>query len=238
MATLTKFYFVLTLLILGNLPLLAQNQGNGEVITKTVNTQPYHTIDVSGSMDVTLEKGTEGKITITAEENLQDNIVVESDGATLTIKMKKNTFLRNTKKISITVPFEDLSEISLHGSGNIEGKDLVESNSLSLNLQGSGNINVSVEAKTLDVKLNGSGNLELTGKATDLEIKSTGSGNFAGKELTSDNVQIYVSGSGDSTIFAQTSLKARIQGSGSIFCAGNPSSNDVKVMGSGKVKSI
>lgn len=244
MTTLTKISFALTIFIIGNLQIIAQNsnntsmEGSGNVITKTVKTQPYNSINVSGSMDVTLQKGTEGNISITAAENVQDKIVVESDGTTLTIKMKNNFSLQNTKKISITVPFEDISEISLSGSGNIEGKDMLKSSSLALNLQGSGEIKVSVEANTLDAQLNGAGDMKLSGKTTDVEVKTTGSGNFEGKELTSENAQIYISGSGDSTIFAKKSLKARIQGSGSIFCAGNPTTNDVKVMGSGKVKSI
>ncbi len=244
MATLTKISLALTLLIIGNLEIIAQNrnnnsiEGSGNVITKTVNTQPYNTINVSGSMDVFLEKGTEGNISITAEDNVQDRIVVESDGTTLTISMKNNTSLRNTKKIKITVPFEDLSEISLRGSGNVEGKDMLKSNSITLNIQGSGEIKVSIEANSMDAQLNGSGDMTLSGKVTDVEVKTTGSGNFEGKELNSENAQIYISGSGDSSIYAKNSLKARIQGSGSIFCAGNPTSNDVKIMGSGKVKSI
>lgn len=244
MTTLTKITFALNLFIIGNLQIMAQNsnntsiEGSGTVITNTVNTQPYSSINVSGSMEVILQKGMEGNISITAEDNIQDKIVVESDGTTLIIKMKNNTSLLNTKKISITVPFEDISEISLNGSGNIEGKDILKSSSLALNLQGSGAIKVSVEANSVDAQLNGSGDMLLAGKATDVEVKTTGSGNFEGKELTSENAQIYISGSGDSTIFAKNSLKARIQGSGSIFCAGNPTTNDVKVMGSGKVKSI
>lgn len=244
MATIIKISLALTLFCIGNLPLTAQNrnntsiEGSGNVITKTVNTQPYSAINVSGSMDVILEKGTEGNISITAEDNVQDRIVVESDGTTLTISMKNNTSLLNTKKIKITVPFEDISEISLRGSGNVEGKDILKSNSIALNIQGSGEIKVTIEANSVDAQLNGSGDMEISGNVTDLEVKTTGSGSFEGKELTSDNAQIYISGSGDSSIYAKNSLKARIQGSGSIFCAGNPTSNDVKVMGSGKVKSI
>ncbi len=241
---LTKISFSLTLFIIGNLQVIAQNQSNNSiegsrnVVTKTVKTQPYNLINVSGSMDVFLEKGSEGNISITAEDNVLDKIEVESDGITLTVSMKKNTSLRNTKKIKIVVPYMEISEITLRGSGNIEGNDMLKSSSLALNIHGSGEIKVSVESNSLDAQLNGSGNMKLNGKTTNLEVKTTGSGNFEGKELTSENAEVYISGSGDSTIFVKNSLKARIQGSGSIFFAGNPPTNDAKVMGSGKVKSI
>src|SRR5690606_5018295 len=241
MDALIKISFAITLFLFGNFYTNAQNtnsiKGSGNVITKTVNTESYEKIHISGSMQVFLDKGAEGNINISAEDNVMDRVVVESDGETLTISMKNNTSLYNTKKIKITVPFEEISEVSLRGSGNVEGKDLLKSSSLALNIHGSGNINASVEATTLDVQLNGSGDMELSGNVTDVEVKTSGSGNFEGKELISENAQIYISGSGDSTIFANTMLKARIQGSGSVLYGGNPTS-DVKIMGSGKVKSL
>lgn len=239
MDTIIKISFSLMLAIIGTFSINAQNsiEGSGNTVTKTVNTQPYSSIDISGSMQVFLEKGGEGNITIAAEDNVMDRIIVESDGETLIISMKNNTSLRNTKKIKITVPFEEISEVTLKGSGNVEGRDILKSNSLALNIHGSGNIQASVEANSLDAQLNGSGDMQLSGNVTDVDVKTSGSGNFEGKELISENAQIYISGSGDTSISAETTLKARVHGSGSVMYSGNPS-QDVKIMGSGKVKSL
>ncbi len=237
MHALTKISFALTLCIFTNLQLNAQTK-DGNIITKTVNTQPYNSVMVSGAMEVFLEKGTEGRIEVTADKKIQDKIIVESDGETLKISIKNPPTFYKTEKIKITVPFQEISKISLNGSGSIEGKNLIQNKSLAIDVNGSGNINLAIEASILDVQLNGSGDVEINGKATDVEVKTTGSGNFKGKELISENAQIYISGSGDSTIYVKNSLKARIEGSGSIFYGGNPASNNIKVMGSGKVKPI
>jgi len=244
MTSLFRIFIALTVLLSGSIELSAHNQ-NGNYIkkyinetTRTVNTKPYSIISVSGPMDVYLEKGNEGDITVTAEAAVQDKIVVDSDGDTLTISLVNNVSLHNAGKIKITVPFEDISEISLRGSGEVEGKDVIKTNTMSLNLLGSGNINVNVESNTLDAKLNGSGNIQVSGAAKDIDAKTTGSGNFIGKEFITENAQIYISGSGDSTIYAKTSLKARVKGSGGIYYLGNPGTNDVKVLGSGKVKPL
>src|SRR5690606_28961937 len=137
-------------------------------ITKTVHTPPYNTVEISGAMQVFLEKGNEGNILVSAEDNVMDRIVVESDGETLTISMKNNTSLRNTKKIKITVPFEEISEISLRGTGNVDGKDLLKSSAMVTNSLGSGNIHAAVEAESLAAALNGSGDMQLTGKVADV----------------------------------------------------------------------
>ena len=244
MTPLIKIFIAFTLLLSGNNELVAQIQnnnsvqGNGNVITKTAKTLPYNSIVVSGAMEVYLEKGTEGNVSITAEDNVLERVVIESDGEKLTISMKNNTSIREAKKIKITVPVEDIAEISLNGSGTVKGKDILEGNSISLNLLGSGKIDIKVDATTVDAKLHGSGLIQASGAAKDIEVKTTGSGNFSGKELLAENAQIYISGSGDSSVYAKNSLKARIQGSGAIYYLGNPSSNDVKVIGSGKVKPL
>src|SRR5690606_11984202 len=141
-------------------------------------TQSYDKINVSGSMDVYLEKGTEGNISVTAEDNVQDRIVVESDGETLNITMKNNTSLQNTKKIKIKVPFESISGIALRGSGDVEGKDQIKSKSLALSIQGSGEMELSIETESLSAEIRGSGDLELKGKATDVEVTIKGSADF------------------------------------------------------------
>ncbi len=244
MISLLKSSIALTLLIFTNGTLTAQNRnanvikGSGNLVTRTVTTQDYSSIYVSGSMDVYLEKGSEGKIIVTAEDNVQDRILIESNGETLTISMKKNTSLRNTKKIKITVPFEDISEISLNGSADIEGKSTVDSNSLALKLNGSGDIDLSVETTNIKAQINGSGDIDLDGKASEIEVKIIGSGDFDAEELIAENVEVSIAGSGNASVYASSSLKSRIQGSGSVLYGGNPTTNDSKVMGSGSVKPL
>ena len=92
-----------------------------------------------------------------------------------------------------------------------------------------------IDVNRIDAKLTGSGDLKITGTATDLEIKVTGSGDFDGGSLISQNVEAYVSGSGDARVVAKNSIKARVNGSGDIDYSGNPNTSDTKVMGSGAI---
>lgn len=241
MITISKISIALAIFTIASLQLKAQNkntisiEGSGNVITKTVTTQPYNVINVRGSMEVLLENGKEGNIQVTADDNVQDYILVESDGNTLTISMKGNTSLRNTKKIKIKVPFENLSELSLNGSGVIGGKDIIKSDLLKLSLSGSGDMELNIDTNSVLAELNGSGEMELTGNTKDFQIKTTGSGELEGKKLTSENAKISITGSGNSSIFVNNSLTGEIQGSGAVYYGGNPASNTVKVRGSGKV---
>ena len=243
MKALRNITITLMLLSLGNLQLSAQRRnsasikGNGNVITKTITTKPYDVIKVHGSMEVFIEKAKEGSIQVTAEENIQDYILVESDGKTLTISLKTSSYLNTTKKIKIRVPFEDLSELSMIGSGKIEGEDPLISDQVKVNLKGSGYIGINVETNTLVSELDGSGLMDISGVSNSVKINTTGSGKFEGRKLITEQAEISISGSGNSSIFVSKSLSGQINGSGTIIFSGNPVTNNVEISGSGKVKS-
>ncbi|RMA64172.1 head GIN domain-containing protein [Ulvibacter antarcticus] len=212
--------------------------GSGNVTTETTSTSDYDKINVVGSMDVHLESGSEGSISVTTDDNLHEIVEISSDGNTLIIKIINNVSFNSKKGIHVTVPFKEISAVSLVGSGDVSSKDTIKSNMFESSLTGSGDIVLSIDSSNVNAKVTGSGDMTLSGTADILEVKVTGSGDFEGKSLKSSNTQAYVSGSGDISVDASSSLKARVNGSGTIKYSGNPTTNDKKVRGSGDIKAI
>ena len=241
MNALVKLTLSLSLIIFGFSESTAQwNKkvvGNGNTTTNNRTTQSYDKIEAIGSMDVHLEQGSEGKITVTTDSNIQEYVIVEVKDNTLVLRTKNNINLKTKKGIHITVPFESISGVSLVGSGDIDTKDTIKSDSFDVSVTGSGDIVLAVESNTLDAKVTGSGDMDLSGKATNLEVKVSGSGDFKGSSLNAENTEVYVSGSGDAEVTATKSIKARVNGSGDIEYSGNPVKSDTKVMGSGDISS-
>ena len=242
MKTLIRLSLVAGLLIAGVQEVQAQwgNKkvvGNGNVTTKTINTGNYDAIKGVGSMDVHLEKGSEGNITVTTDENLQEYIIVEVKDGALVIRTKKNIYLKTKKGIHVTVPFQDISEVSLVGSGDIDTKDPITANNLEVNVTGSGDVVLEVNSKMLEAKVTGSGDMELSGTTDELEVRVSGSGDFKGFDLQAQNTNASVSGSGDVKVVAKNSIKARVNGSGDIVYRGNPERSDTKTSGSGDITS-
>ena len=211
--------------------------GNGDVTTKSIVTQSYDKIKAVGPMDVHLERGSEGKISVTIDSNLHEYVIVEVKDDVLVLRIKKNVNLKTKKGIHIKVPFEALSGISLVGSGDIDTKDTIKNDSFDVMVTGSGDVDLAIESNTVDAKITGSGDMTLSGAAIDLEVKLSGSGDFKGRSLTSENTQAYISGSGDIDVTASKSIKARVNGSGDITYSGNPDTSDTKVLGSGSISS-
>lgn len=209
-------------------------KGNGNLVDKSKTTAKYDKIAVGGSFDVTLVAGKEGNLTYSIESNLDEYLVIEVKNGTLKIKWKKGTSVRTTKTVKITVPFEDINEVSLAGSGEIVSKDTIEAENLELNVAGSGDMNVDVKTASLDASIAGSGSIIVNGSSKSMNGSIAGSGDIEGFGLMTDSAETSISGSGSIEATVNESLKARISGSGNVRYKGNPTT-DAKVSGSGDV---
>ena len=213
-------------------------KGNGKVTTEERTVDDYDTIKVSGSFDVFLVSGSEGKLTVEAEENLMPYIITENKGSALVIKNKKGINLRlgRNKKIKITVPFEDIEAISLSGSGDVNGKDLIKAQDFRASLAGSGNMAIQVNAKCMSGSVSGSGDLTLKGSTERVKLQIAGSGDIHAKELHATHAEAHIAGSGNIKMNCNGGiLKVRVSGSGDVHYTGNPKNKDVKINGSGNV---
>lgn len=121
------------------------------------------------------------------------------------------------------------------GSGDIQSKDVVKNENLTVKLAGSGNFNLPVDTNNLELHVSGSGNIHLKGTADKLTTKLSGSGDIDASNLKSKIVEANVSGSGNSKVTCAESITARVAGSGNIKYIGNPEKRDVKVSGSGTI---
>lgn len=214
-----------------------KKKDNGNVVTETRTTSDYDAIKISGSFDVDLVAGQEGKIILKGEENLLSAIKVEVEDNVLKVYVERNSNIRPSigKKIQVTIPFDKISEVNLSGSGNIQSKNVIKNDKFLAKLSGSGNFNLAVDSNNLELNLSGSGNVRLKGNANNFTTKLSGSGDIDTTELQSKIVDVNVSGSGNSKINCKESLTARVSGSGNIKYTGNPEKRDVKVSGSGNI---
>ena len=213
-------------------------KGNGNMTTVTRSTSEYDGVKCAGSFDYILVSGTEGNIKIEGEENLLEYIITEVKDNNLNVKVKHNKNLRSSKNhpIKITIPFRDISSVSLSGSGDLYNKDRLSTSNLKISLAGSGDVVLMVDTHELKGSLAGSGDLTFKGNTDYLMAEIAGSGDFNAFELTSKNAEVSVAGSGDAEVNCTESIKARVAGSGDIRYKGNPEKEDTKIAGSGSIK--
>lgn len=214
-------------------------KGEGEVISETRITDVYDKISVAGAFEVELFEAEEGKVAITAEENLIKYIVTENRGDKLVIKVEDGYSLYPSRrqKIQIAVPFKDLDAVSISGSGTVYTKDdsIITSNDLFTAVLGSGNLKLDVKCDNVRGKIAGSGDLNLKGEAQDFDYEVAGSGDLNSYALKAQDVTVKVVGSGNADVYCDGSLTVKIVGSGNVNYKGNPQKEDTKTIGSGRI---
>ena len=213
-------------------------KGNGKVVTIERSVGEYDAVAVAGWFDVNIVDGREGELTLKGEENLLEYIKTEVKNGKLTIKVKKGYNLQSSKwkeGILVTVPVEEINSVSLSGSGDIVGKDVIRAGDFAATMSGSGDIELSVEADKLKTVISGSGDIDLSGKARDFDVTVSGSGDVNAFGLEADHVNANVSGSANIKVTANESLMARVSGSGDILYKGDPEKVDTKASGSGDI---
>ena len=176
-----------------------------------------------------------GFFKIEGEENLMEYIITEVSRGTLQIKVEKGINLKTTRRLTVTVPVDEIEKVSLGGSGNIKSDLLLKADDFYVSLGGSGNITLKVDANSIGSAIGGSGNIKLSGNSNNFTCSIAGSGSIKAYNLNTDTLNATIAGSGNIRTTVKRKIKAKIVGSGSIYYKGNPKYVDTKSIGSGDV---
>lgn len=188
--------------------------GSGKLATVTKQVGSFKAVELEGSMDAEITIGKASGITIQGDDNIVPHVKLEIKNGSLRIGMEKGSY-STTKSLKVTFSVPDLEAASLNGSGDLTVHGL-HSESLSLAVNGSGNVKADGTARSLTASIAGSGDLSLFG-------------------LKSGDTSVQISGSGDADVNVSGSLQASIAGSGGVHYKGHPSQVQKSVSGSGEV---
>lgn len=237
-----KNFMTIAFIVCATISLQAQSwwntkkiKGNGNVVTENRQITSFDEVSIGGSFDVKLIDGKEGTLSIEGEQNILPHIITEVKGGTLKIKFKDNMNIQTTRRLTVTVPFEEIEGVSLGGSGHVTVDKEVKSNEVSFSIGGSGNIMALVKSELTKVSIGGSGNVKLRGTTTRFKCSIAGSGNVKAYGLKTDSLKASIAGSGSVQTTVKTKIKASVVGSGSVYYKGNPKFIDSNAIGSGDV---
>lgn len=214
---------------------------------------------------VTQKKGSP-RLTLRTNDNWKDVVRLAVDNDRLMIQPQKGRYFDADKagRMLLYLEVENLSEVKLQGSGNIEFArsfkadnlqlELVGSgdidfqqslrcqNSLNIKLQGSGDIdfNQGADAKEVNICLLGSGDVTSEGmlcSQNKMKVDLQGSGDIDMKKIKAYNAEINLMGSGDfeADDADLATLNASVQGAGNMDLKGRVESVNYRVLGSGVI---
>jgi hypothetical protein len=211
---------------------------SAEAVSEKRDVGKFHSVEFRGHGVVYIAPGYDYEVRLEGEEALLKDYETVVDSGILIIKSDSWLKFWRKKPITVYVSMPHFRRLSVAGSGSIVGESTIYSDSLTLELTGSGEIELDVETKQLGSNISGSGEIRLRGSTKVFQHTISGSGDLKALNLETERSDIKITGSGNCELSASNRLDVLISGSGTVFYRGDPRTVRQEVSGSGKVKII
>ena len=253
-----------TLLISGCGTILVPKNGEtetGETETRQYDFSEFTRVDISSAFSYEIMQSDTYSISITANNNLFDDINVAKEGQTLIIGMefpevswaiKINT--NPSPKVVITMPQLQGLESSGATSGIVadfnstENLDVTASGASSVELvkisagdvifdvSGAGKVTGDIEATNIEVEISGASTVHLKGSADSIAADGSGASHLKLADLKVGNANIILSGASDCTVNLDGKLDAELSGASTLEYIGEPTLGITDISGASKLK--
>lgn len=212
-------------------------RGNGEYDNVERELSRFEEIELNASFDVELHQATYHSVEVSGDENILEYVTTKVSGDKLILDYDVDC-VKARKDIKIDVYLEELNDIELNGSGNVTSRDFLETPKLTIDIRGSGNVNLETNCDNVRVNIDGSGDVELEGKGAYARYYVEGSGDIDALSFNTDSCNVTIDGSGDVSAHVNNTLNVRIQGSGDLEYTGDAKLNILEESGSGTIRKI
>lgn len=208
--------------------------GSGNLTTRSVEMPAFDRVDTRSFLDVEVTPGPVQSVTVTCDDNLQENIDIFVEEGTLVLDSVDSMNIHASPGCKAQVALPALSAARTRGSGLLQVTGL-PCTQMHLQSDGSGDIIYAGQCAQLQVMTFGSGDLMLDGQSQNLSLETRGSGDIDAQGWTAQHVSALTFGSGDISVNAQQSIVATSEGSGDIEISGPAPHRQITNHGSGDI---
>lgn len=223
--------------------ILALTIGIGAFAQKkeTRNVATFKKIGFGGSGKLYLKQGSPQKVELEGKQETLDKYETIVEGERLSIRPKErwnNWNWRDEDELVVYITVENITGLSVAGSGDIIGQTTIKTDELDLKVSGSGSLKIEASVSgDLEGDVSGSGNIEVKGSAGSFDSDISGSGDVIASLKITGKSSFSIAGSGKIIIDGSAKeLTTRISGSGNVKGENfEVETCDIKVAGSGNV---
>lgn len=210
------------------------NASGDRILTQRIES-PFYVIDlrISATLNVEVDTSlTEPDIELIAQENLHENISIETLDGVLTIDF--NDCIDQHEEVFINVKTPFLGSVIISGPGLIQTSEIIRQPEFTVVGNASGDCNILVDVDRLNVYSYGSGELTFSGYAQSSMIEINTSADYYGYDLLADTMDVFINASGNAQVRVENELNAFVNASGNIYYKGSPLINQTGT-GSGRI---
>ncbi|MFK5983753.1 MAG: head GIN domain-containing protein [Flavobacteriaceae bacterium] len=216
---------------------IGHENGNGNVVIEERSvTANFDEVRGTSGIDVYLTEGTENKIVVEADENLQNLIETHISNGKLTIRSSKNIGRASAKKVHVT--YVVLTGIEASSGADIIVNSVLKGENLSLDASSGSDLEVEVFTKNLSAETSSGADIKISGKASTLDASASSGSELNAKKLQVLTCSAKASSGADITVNVKEKINAKASSGGHIKYYGDPVSVSKKGGPSGSVSKM
>ena len=197
-------------------------RGSGNITTDSRSASGFHSIDVSGAIEVYVKQDSSTSVKVEADDNLLEYIEIYTDNSTLVIRTQNGVRLRPSNKIKVYVSNQSYKEFEVSGASSIHSENEINSvEALRVDLSGASNGKLEFNAPKISVDLSGACDLTIRGKTKDFDAGASGASEIRCFDLLAENTEVEASGASSAEVYASVKLAGSASGASHIKYKGN-----------------
>jgi hypothetical protein len=195
--------------------IVGQIEGSENMATEVREFTDFDKVDIGWGFEANITKGSEYSITITANENVMDRVIVSKRARTLRIAMKTADYSRLQLKAEIVMPALVEAELSGGSDGRVSGFGAHDE---------------------FNLELSGGSSFRMDGSANKLNARSSGGSRMLLSNFEVQDLDITMGGGGSATIKVNGRIDADLSGGSKLYYIGNPTLGAIKKSGGSSVQ--
>jgi len=208
--------------------------GSGNVTSENRPvSEDFQKIDAGNGLDVIVEQSPNASITVEADDNVQKHITTRIQNGTLYIKSDINSYTNATKTITVKMPV--ISGIDVGSGANLDSKNTIKTNAISIKSSSGANVKVKIETEKATCEASSGSNIEVSGKAIDLETASSSGSGIDAEHLLSNTITSSASSGSTTDVHPLVSLKAEASSGSNINYHNTPKNINRKSSSGGSI---
>ncbi len=210
-------------------------KGSGNVTTEKRNVQgSFKSIEVSNSIDLTVEQSEVTEIIVEADDNLQKHITTKVENGVLIIACEYNSFMdTESKKVIVKMPI--IEELSASSGATINSVNTLKSENISFRSSSAASVNLNVKSDHIICKSSSGSSLAIEGMALNMEATASSGSTIDAAELLVNEVKAKASSGATISVHPILSLNAKASSGGGINYNSKPKSIQKYVSSGGSV---
>jgi hypothetical protein len=204
--------------------------GSGNLKTKEYSFGDFTSVEISSAFEFDISRSCSYGVSITADDNILEEVEVTKEGNSLKIGLKTIAGLGPVAlKAEVTMP--QLHGLAVSGASHGTVSDFSSAENFDINVSGASKVTGDIAAGDADFDVSGASTVQLEGSANNMVANVSGASRFNLGGFMVNNANVTFSGASTGTINLAGKLDADLSGASKLLYAGEPRMGNINASG-------